>query len=374
MIEVDIKTKIISSKQKLWVIYSGTRRQYYDQFYRDNVVFLDYPELRLSRSDPGDKAIVRQHVRMSNAFDQYERSNFSENPPSGHLKDYSNEPFSEHSSRVKASNIRRMFFDLEVGDLIMVPGGPFDSILFGEVAEPFDPNLLIRAKSRKSERKVQGRRVAWTRADAMRASIPHDLQKYFQKPPAISRVPRDLSTERLYGFAYESYVLRDLSFQLFDAPGYSGKDPRGTEDINQLVSYLIAAYEAIDRGEIVDFANLEWDDAIDKYYNEELVLSYEQVFRSPGHLALMAAAASLAAFVGAGVSVSISRYAANDLKNGISITNSENTTKTSAVEKDTEKKINFLMNSLGEDRIKKMKKKGKNGNRKLRVRPRSTVK
>lgn len=374
MIEIDIKTKIISRRQKLWVIYSGTRRQYYNQFYHDNIVFLDYPELRLDRTDPGNKAIVRQHVRKSNAFDEYERSNFSESPPSESLTHYSDEPFGERSSRVKASNIRRMFFDLEIGDLIMVPGGPFDPILFGEVEKPFDPELLIRAKSRKTERIVQGRRVTWTRTDALRANIPFDLQKYFQKPPAISRVPRDASTERLYGFAYESYVLRDLSFQLFDAPGYSGRDPRGTEDTNQLVSYLIAAYAAIDRGKIEDFAALDWDDAIEIYYNEELVLSYEQVFRSPGHLALMAAAASLAAFVGAGVSVSISNYDAQDIKKGMTIVNSENTTPTTAIEKDTEKKINFLMKSLGEDKIKKMKKKGINGKQKLRLRPRSTVK
>lgn len=311
---------------------------------------------------------------MSNAFDQYERSNFSETYPSEKLSHYSSEPFSERSSRVKASNIRRMFFDLQVGDLVMVPGGPFDPILFGEITEPFDPQILIPAKARRSERIVQVRRVNWTRTDSMRANIPFDLQKYFQKPPAISRVPRDAGTERLYGFAYESYVLRNLSFQLFDAPGYSGRDPRGTEDTNQLISYLIAACDAIDRGQIEDFASLDWDDAIEAYYNEELVLSYEQVFRSPGHLALMAAAASLAAFVGAGVSVSISSYGVKDVKEGIVITNSENTSKISGIEKDTEKKINYLMNSLGEDKIKKMKKKGVNGNKKLRLRPRSTVK
>lgn len=87
MVTVDLATKIIPDSQRIWVVFSGIRRQYYNTFLENSVIFLDYPGLSLTNSAVKNIDKIRQHVRMSNAVDAYEREDFNLNPPSSNPDD-----------------------------------------------------------------------------------------------------------------------------------------------------------------------------------------------------------------------------------------------------------------------------------------------
>jgi hypothetical protein len=234
---------------------------------------------------------------MSNRYAEYLTGGFGGSPPPLDPSRFDNSNFKEGTNRVKTANIRKMFGLMHVGDLVVVPGTIFDPILFGEITSGFDYRERRTINARQSAREVHFREVEWNRVDVLRGELPRSLQMYLSKPPAIANVPRDKNTEEFFHYAYESYIYNDHSFELFRAPDYSGKDPRETEDANRLICYFIAAYAAIEEEKLESFLKLDFDQALDKFYNEDLVLSYSQVFRSPGQIGLMAAGVLLGGFV-----------------------------------------------------------------------------
>lgn len=371
MVTIDLATKIIPDSQRIWVVFSGIRRQYYGTFLENSVVFLDYPGLALTRKSVKSIGEIRQHVRMSNAVDAYEREDFNLGPPSSNPNAYSSDTFKDHSSRIKASNVKKMYGLLSVGDLIVVPGGPFDPLLFGEVSEEFDARQYLSVNNKDAIRDVQFRAVKWTRTNAIRSELPIKLQTYLSKPPAISEVSREKDGEKFYPFAYKSFILDDSSYEYIEAPDYSGKNPRETEDANQLISYFIAAFAAIESDRVKEFALLDFDDALDEFYNPKLVYAYAQVFRSPGYFGMLAAAATLAGFVAAGTTLAVSNISIDSIKNGIRLENSESNNSQSPETKEIQQRLNYLMKSLNEDKLKKLKRKGRRAKQNLGLRTKS---
>ncbi|HEY1095609.1 MAG TPA: hypothetical protein VGF14_00035, partial [Alphaproteobacteria bacterium] len=89
---IDVATKIITPEQKIWLIYPGKRRKYYDIFSKQNMVFLDMPRLELKESSLDSIEKIRQHIRMSKAFRKYYHPDSPETKaPSSSTSAYSNE-------------------------------------------------------------------------------------------------------------------------------------------------------------------------------------------------------------------------------------------------------------------------------------------
>jgi hypothetical protein len=145
---------------------------------------------------------------------------------------------------------------------------------------------------------------------------------YLSKPPAIAQVLRSNDTEEFFNLAYPAYVLADRSAVIMDGPKYDGKDPLATIEANYLVSYFIAAFGAIEKDKLPEFAKLNVQGAIAKFYDRSLVQSFSQNFNSPGKYGLIALSAILGAFVSVGISVSLKGYSENELRQGIEVTNS----------------------------------------------------
>ncbi|MBD2751216.1 hypothetical protein IC232_31790 [Microvirga sp. BT688] len=372
MLEVDIQTKIVPDNQRIWVVFSGRRRQYYEFFALHNMIFLDYAGLNINEQALSSKGITRQHIRMAISLQEYYRSDSSRGVPSSNPNSYDDSPFEEHSSRVMAANVKKLYGEAKVGDLIIVPGTAFQPVLFGEITEPFNPNATVHAPG-KDYLSVQYRHVSWLRTDVARVDIPYDLQKYFLKPPAISELPRNPINNRIYSYACSSYILPNVSFAFLAAPNYSGTNPLETLDANILITYFVAAYSAIDRGEIEKFSNLDLYDAITEYYNHELVSSYVQVFRSPGFFSLTAKAALLAAFVSACTTLAMTNISPAQLQQGITISNSASPSRTSE-ETILQEQIDLFMKSMKEQQLKELKERGRKAKSQLDLRTQAKVK
>lgn len=314
---------------------------------------------------------IRQHVRMAIALHEYHRSGIRNRPPSKNPKTYSDAPFEEHSSRVRAGNVRRLYKEVRAGDLVVVPGAAFQPVLFGEITDDFDPKHQISVPGR-DYLPIQYRSVKWTRTNVSRSDIPVDLQRYFLKPPAVAEIARTDATERIYSYAYDSYILREKSFTFFPGPDYSGNDPLETSEANQLISYFVAAYSAIERNKLDEFASLNMLDAIETYYDKDLLESYVQVFRSPGYFSMMTKVTLLAAFVASGVTIATTNVMPAAITDGIRITNSASANPNKDQEH-LETQLDFLMKSLKEPQLNEMKEKGNRAKKKLGLSAQSKI-
>jgi hypothetical protein len=320
MILVDIATKIIKPDSAMWVVFPGKSRRFLKAFQSQSIVFLETPGLRLPPAQAKDWAAVRQNTRMTLAIIDYLRGN-TKRVPSRRPSSYSEEPFKHGRDRVFASSIRKMFGKIQPGDLIVVPGHMYEPVYFGEVTSEY--KLADRVTiDRYPNEEIPCRRVRWLNSGVPRNQIPPDLQIYLSKPPAIAAVPRTSYTEQFYNLAYPAFVLAEKSAVIIEGPQYDGKNPLATHEANVLISYFISAFSAMERERIGEFAKLDVESAIQKFYDEELVQSFSQNFNSPGRFGLIALSAAMATFVSAAVAISLKGYGSGDFTNGITVTNS----------------------------------------------------
>lgn len=361
MIHFDIATKIVSPDTNIWVVFPGRGRRYLETFLANEAVFLETPALDITPAAVNEVKRIRQHVRMSLAFQDFHKKGGK--APSRRVATYPDDVFDEARFTVLAANVRKLFGRVKVGDLIVVPGKLFAPVFFGEVIEEFDPQKSIEVGGFAGE-KIQYRAVKWVSNYVPRNLIPADLQIYLSKPPAIAKVPRLPNTDEFFRFAYKSYVLAEKSAVIIDGPRYTGKNPLDTIEANYLVSYFIAAFNAIESDKLLEFSKLDVSDAITRFYSPELVVSYTQNFNSPGRFGLIAASSVLAIFVGLGATMAISKLPATAFQNGISVKNSL-APGDDGVARDAGVKLDYLLKSLGKDQIEDLQKLGDQSRQKI---------
>jgi len=361
MIHFDIATKIVSPDTNIWVIFPGRGRRYLETFLANDAVFLETPALNITAAAVNDVKRIRQHVRMSLAFQEFHKKGGK--APSRRAAAYPDGVFDEARFTVLAANVRKLFGRVKIGDLIIVPAKLFAPVSFGEVVGEFDPQESIEIGGFGGER-VQYRAVKWVSNYVPRNLIPAHLQIYLSKPPAIAKVPRLPDTDEFFRFAYKSYVLAEKSAVIIDGPRYTGKNPLDTIEANYLVSYFIAAFNAIESDKLSEFSKLQISDAISQFYSAELVVSYTQNFNSPGRFGLVAASSVLAIFVGLGATLAISKLPATAFQNGISVKNSF-APGDDGIAHDAGVKLDYLLKSLGKDQIEDLQKLGDQSRKKI---------
>jgi hypothetical protein len=361
MISVDIATKIIEPDSSIWVVFPGRSRRFLKIFQSHSIVFLETPGLRLPPASAMDWAAVRQNTRMTLAIMDFLRGS-TKKVPSRRPGSYSEEPFKHGSDRVFASSIRKMFGKIQPGDLVVVPGRMFEPVYFGEVISEYKLADRITIDRYPNE-EIPFRRVRWLNSVA-RSQIPSELQIYLSKPPAVAAVPRLDLTEQFYNLAYPAFVLAEKSAVIIEGPQYDGKNPLATHEANVLISYFISAFSAIEHEKIDEFAKLDVERAIQKFYDEALVQSFSQNFNSPGRFGLIALSAAMATFVSAAVAISLKGYGSADFANGISVTNSVSPDD-AAHAAEAGVKLDYLFRSLNKTEIDKIDSLAKKAKKKI---------
>jgi hypothetical protein len=365
MIKVDIATKIIAPETSIWVVFPGRARRNLNIFLGNDAIFLETPGINLTPQIAGNVAAIRQRVRLSLAIEKYLRATGPTHDPSRNPDDYPDGPLSS-GSQVLAANVRKMFNRMKKGDLVIVPDHLYAPVHFAEVTSGFLAQDVLTIDRYPTEN-IPFRRVRWLNSGVARNLIPADLQQAFlSKPPAISYVARSFQADEFFKLAYPAFILAEKSAVLIDGPHYSGHNPLATHEANYLVAYYIAAFAAIEQNCLTEFSKLGVHQAIEKFFDQNLVQSFTQNYNSPGQSALSARSAILGAFVSVGIAIALTGLAASHWKDGVEVTNSVSPTDEHT--KDSSIKLDFLFKALSKDQIDELNKLAKKSKKNVGLR------
>ncbi len=346
---IDLATKIISPEKKIWLVHPGNGRRYYDFFYRNKMVFLLMPGLNLKETSFGSVEKIRQHIRMANALRKYSSSDTNDTPPSRNINTYSSDSGNDVNSAV--GNVISLYQTAQPGDLVVVTGyGQYSRVLMGEITTEFDPTERIELEGKFSYADVQYRKVKWISTKYQRRDFEEELAKRLVNRKACVQLNRDAMSEQLYRYAYLSYILGNKSKVEFEGPDYSGTNPLELYPSVRLVSYFAAAYAAIQDDRMDEFKALSISAAINEFYDPSLMENFMQEFNSPGKFEMFAKASVMALFITIGVAAATSDISFAEFAQNLSVTNSKDSGADADLDSAAEK-FDFLMNSLGNDKL-----------------------
>lgn len=308
------RIRLVRDNVAIWLVYAGRGRRYFELFREKGVVFLNLPGFNANDRVFESDESIRKHLAMSDEIYRWLRS-ARNSPPSRQASSYSAYPHKSGTSDAKsfnaeAGNIQRMFVEAKVGDIILSPPvGHYDPFLVGEIRTAWNKSDDIEVPFLQGE-VVPTRKVRWLNVALARRDFPPRVSRRLQNPLAISKIDNDLY-EQILNLVYPSYVWGERSKLDVFGDNYKGTDPLQPYASALLVKYVIASVFAFEKGEFDQFQGLQPRDAIDRYYDEQLVKEFGQNFNSPGKFSIVAALGSLSLLASAGLIVATSDAAAN---------------------------------------------------------------
>ena len=325
----DIATKIVTKDQQIWSLFPGIGRKFFGMFIEYSAIFLDTPGLRISSAVLQDDDLLRQHVAMSHAWIKYYYDS-ERDLPSNRPDDY---PIIKNPSfNAAVGNVRNVFIHMKPGDLVLVGGHSlYDPILIGEISEPFDARKYVRYERYGNER-IPLRAVNWLNTTLERRWLSQPLSKLLSNRRAVVTVEKNSFGEEVYRFAYGDYVSGAESRYIYKGPKYRNIATSAVPGID-LISYFCAAFNAAEEDELAKFSNLNIREAIDNYFEQDILYSFEIDFSSPGEYVLHAKRAVLPLLVAVLVSATSGTISLNDARSA-EVTNSATAPSTYANEGD----------------------------------------
>lgn len=288
-IALDVATKIVEPYNKIWSVFPGINRKFFSQFAQEGVIFLDTPGVALSAEVLANDDHLSRHVTMSRALVKY-ITGASAEPPS---RNPARHPYTRSVSLSAAvGNVRNMFIAMRPGDLVLTSSGSFyDSILVGEVAGPYDPKLVVTHPKYGNEL-IPARRIKWIQIKRERRFLSEGLSRLLSNQKAVITIDKEVYGEEVYKFAYGDYVFNEESRYVYHGPKYKNIAPTTIPGID-LITYFSAAFNAAEIGEIDKFATMSINDAMQNYFEQDFLYSFEIDFASPGEYVLHAKRAAL---------------------------------------------------------------------------------
>lgn len=297
-------TKFLRDDVNVWLVYSGNRRKFFEDFIENSAIFLDLPGFAANEHTFEREENLRRHIRMADAIRDYHRGRTS-TPPSRRADTYSGIAVSSkdpegRSFNAEVGNAQRMFLDAKVGDVILSPPmGHYDPFLIGVVSAEWTPDQVAFARTY-GEDALPARLVDWQSVSVSRRQFPDEVAKPLQNPHAISLVDRRLYFE-IFMSSFPSFIWGDISKLDVYGNAYSSNDPLETYEAAFLIKFFVAAFCAYEAGRMEEFNLLPPQAGILAFYNASRVLEFRQNFNSPGKFAIAAAAAAMGLSVAAGI-------------------------------------------------------------------------
>lgn len=360
---IDLNLKFIDDDVAIWRVYPGTKKDFVRQFIKEDCVFLELPGMDLTPKDLVEKWRVTPKIARAKALADWYLTEPDDRPsqPSDDLKDYAAEANSRSVS-MAYWNFVRLFVTAKVGDLVIIPEDDgFQSKLYiGEITEDFDPKNKINVKQF-AHHSVPFRRVKWLRKDFERRLISVDLSRELGGRRAVKALSTEDFGHYIFRLAYQNFVYAGEAQYVFEGEKYDN-DPEATVPGIQLLSYALAAANAVVAGDKDLVAQLDIDDVRDSDYRRQNVIAFEIAFASPGgyrvwhgSVRALLLALSLVAVTGCDMSVAEVRTA--------SVENSQNATPQDCLQK-LQDDYGDLMGSIKPqvfEKLKKDRKKANNG-------------
>lgn len=209
---------------------------------------------------------------------------------------------SSRSFGADVGNVIRMFRDAKVGDVVICPPiGHFRPYLIGEISAQWNKSDNVALDIFEGE-SVPSRRVKWIDTALTRHTIPTGPARVLQNQHAISRIDRKFYSD-LLGCVYPSFIWDAYSKVDIYAEAYNSHDPTQPQEAAVLIKYSISAVSAFYAGKFSEFQKLDVDDAINEYFDEELLSQFTQSFSSPGKFSAVIRKASAVLLVSACIAV-----------------------------------------------------------------------
>lgn len=202
---VDILTRIVDPDEDIYIIQPGSNYWLYEAFKTSNHVFLDFPALPLSFTQPPpDDQTLREMVMRSLAVGTWIDQGKPDPAPSRQLSDYAGKDYRKRIGRYVGA-IKRLYWELKPGAIVVVPGRRFyDEVMIGEIVGR--PTMYTADQIYRGET-VPARKVRWLRSKP-RSAFTAELRDKFGKPNPMTLLDRSLRTEVLRA-GYDQYVFDD---------------------------------------------------------------------------------------------------------------------------------------------------------------------
>lgn len=332
---IDLNIKYLSADVKVWRLYPGERRDLANIFRDTETVFLDLPSLMLSPSSLQDRRFLNAQIARASEVRAWHRAQPEERPVTPrNVGDYL-DTINSRSTGQQYGNIKGLYFDARVGDLVVVPvDAGFESyLMIGEIADNFHQSDHHRIDLYGND-VVPFRRVRWITVDQRTRLLTPQLAGELRGRRAIRLLANELDNDRrdriyaeVFELSYQNFIFKDLCEYVFDAPDYHQR----ALDVfpgAQLISAGIAYGNALvdnSRAELRGIATakeMTVADASDSIFAEKGIEAFELDFASPGSYRVKArgrthvllAVAALVACMAAG-------YTVGDMK-AMQVTNS----------------------------------------------------
>ncbi|KLK91469.1 hypothetical protein AA309_20325 [Microvirga vignae] len=196
-----------------------------------------------------------------------------------------------------------LYSDGRAGDLIIIPGKGYNStVYFGEFVNGFDPNLTVESVRYPGER-IPARKVRWLPVNLAKGQFNRRLIRLMQNRQALIRITREEDRREVYSHTYGDYVWRESSGNLIRVT----EDEIDLYDLNKavdLTNYFASQYLALKKGELSTFLQLEFNQAIDRYYDKRYFGGVNVEIHSPGYFGRPMKDALLAGYVSAMLALS----------------------------------------------------------------------
>ncbi|AJR24578.1 hypothetical protein [Sphingobium sp. YBL2] len=240
---VDIATRILEPSEDIFILQPGQGYWLYDVFKRSNHIFLDFPGMPLEFSTPApDDRTLRQMAVRSIALRDWYDENMVGKRPSDNLADYVGKDTRKRLGRYVGA-IKRLYWDLEPGAIIVVPGPHFsDDVLIGQIT---GKPTVYSSKQIYEGSALPARRVKWLRSKP-RASFSKEVREKFGKPNPITQLDRSLRAEIMRA-GFDQFVIDDeISVRL----NTTADDFNTLDDFNiqTFVNYVAGVLVAVDLG------------------------------------------------------------------------------------------------------------------------------
>ncbi len=347
MVAFDIATKVVADTQKIWALHPGRGKKFYGIFFENRKVFLEIPGFFPDPQTFDSTEAIRQHLRMSDAVLEYYRK--GETVPTKNAATYDS-AVGDKSFSSAVGNVETLYKEASPGDLILVPGrGHYAPVLIGEITSKFNVRDSIVHPSYPGH-EIPVRKVRWLSTNIPKRQLDGEVAKRLENRHAICEIYRKLYGKHVFPVAYRSYVEGGKSKAEFLGSQYSGKDLLETYSSALLLKYFVASYNAVNIDDVGDLRNLSIQQTIDKYYDQNLIDDFTQDFQSPGRFVLYGATATIGIFLMLGVAVATSDATVQEILNNLNIVNSE-APPNDAVTNGFQDQFQYLMNSLGEERL-----------------------
>lgn len=277
-IEVDIATRTVADDEDIYIVRPGAAYALYHEFQATSRVFLDFPGLGVNLEQKPLPANLRMMIARSLDTRDWLLSDRSTTRPSDDLRDYINKTKMRKFGRYAAA-IEKLYYELPVGTIIVVPGpGYISDVMIGVLTGP--PVIADNIRAYPGEA-IPVREVRWV-TSKQRAAFSPGLRDRLGNSHPVMALDRSMRGEILEA-GFDRFIFAGR-FQVRLETTRSEFNTLDDYDIQSFVNYVAGALAAKEGGATQDGA-LDMSGAIQALRaHPDLIPELAANINSPGYL------------------------------------------------------------------------------------------